>query len=79
MNWRSLLGYDVWKRWRRRSNRMDRTTEELIEFVELVAVRCDLWAQQSETYGWSTHQVEDNRHLAEQCRRSGETARAAYR
>ena len=57
---------------------MDKVTKELIEIIEAIADRCDLWAQQSLDSGWSTHQVEDNRKAADECRRAAAIAKAAF-
>ena len=49
--------------------------KELVEFLEDTANKLDLWAAQSLNGGWSTHQVEGNRELANECRRRAAFAR----
>jgi 3-methyladenine DNA glycosylase AlkC len=42
---------------------------DVIEFLENAANQLDGWAAESQSGGWSTHQVERNRRLADECRR----------
>lgn len=56
-----------------------RSTRALIEFLTLAADKLDDWAEDSRTGGWSTHQVEGNRALADACRRQAAGANRILR
>lgn len=43
-----------------------------------LAVKLDRWATQSQTGGWSTHQVDENIKTAADCRRYAATIRRAF-
>lgn len=51
------------------------TTSELIRFLENSASLLDRWAEESLRGGWSTHQVEPNRGLANDMRRMASRVR----
>jgi len=44
------------------------TKKELIAFLAKVAKTLDKWAIESQLGGWSTHQVNANKQLADECR-----------
>lgn len=46
-------------------------------FLDALANRLDGWARESQSGGWSTHQVSANRSAADDCRRMAAEARAA--
>lgn len=46
-------------------------------FLDSLANRLDGWARDSQSYGWSTHQVSANVSAANDCRRMAAEARAA--
>lgn len=48
---------------------------ELIAELEAAADQCDRWAKQSQSGGWSTHQVEANTKLADRLRRVAANAK----
>jgi hypothetical protein len=48
-----------------------------VKQLEAVADKCDRWAEQSQSGGWSTHQVHDNRRTADSCRRIAARLRAS--
>jgi hypothetical protein len=48
------------------TTRIERLTKALLD----AANRCDRWAEESRRGGWSTHQIEANRELANDLRRA---------
>jgi hypothetical protein len=48
---------------------MEYIINTLIAVLEDAAWHCDKWAKESESGGWSTHQVDANRKLADHLRR----------
>lgn len=56
---------------------MLKTLEHCAKLFDVLADRCDRWANESRSGGWSTHQVEDNIKTANDCRRYAATIRSA--
>lgn len=51
---------------------------DAILFLDTLADRLDRWASQSQSGGWSTHQVSANTAAADECRRMAARLRSAY-
>lgn len=56
---------------------MLKTLEHCAALFDTMAVKLDRWATESRDFGWSTHQVDENRKTAEDCRRYAGHIRAA--
>jgi hypothetical protein len=52
---------------------------ETVVFLDELADKLDLWAEQSRKGGWSTHQVDANVQAANECRRESSKLRRAIR
>lgn len=55
------------------------TLLDTVEFLMDIADRMDLWADESRSGGWSTHQVEANKAAANDCRRKAAELRLKAR
>jgi hypothetical protein len=51
---------------------------ETIDFLERTANQLDRWAVESSRGGWSTHQVDANRRMADEFRRMAARLRASH-
>lgn len=56
---------------------MLKSLEHCAKLFDTLAQTLDRWATESRDRGWSTHQVEDNRKRADDCRRYAASIRAA--
>jgi hypothetical protein len=54
-----------------------KTLEHCAALFDTLAVKLDRWATESRSGGWSTHQVDENRKTADDCRRYAGHIRAA--
>ena len=62
--------------WKERYNNALDALDRTIFALSAAANICDGWAKESRVGGWSTHQMEANKRLANDLRRSASTARA---
>ena len=56
---------------------MVKSLEQCAKLFDTLAQTLDRWATQSQTGGWSTHQVDENIKRANDCRRYANTIRSA--
>lgn len=56
---------------------MLKSLEQCAKLFDVLAIKLDRWATESQTGGWSTHQVTENLKTAADCRRYAATIRSA--
>lgn len=56
---------------------MLKSLEHCAKLFDTLAVKLDRWAAESRSGGWSTHQVDENRKTADDCRRYASQIREA--
>ena len=59
------------------TNALGFAVSDTLLFLDSLADRLDKWATESQSGGWSTHQVSANRSAADDCRRTAARLRAA--